>query len=198
MAFLPRRRLVLANARSGSNHTPWPPSQMPWDDEEADAVQDTDAGSQLACQTQEAAVALHQWSQHDIYSTYLGRDFAGSSTLQTGFFDASQAQTAVKNDKEEAGKQNNEGNPYGQDLQAQRGSAAILVSLSLQDYAEMYTFLTKGSDSVQEASAKELALYKLADLRQVPLAVHGLSVNANKDMHGHTNYAWCRSCNCTV
>ena len=49
----------------------------------------------------------------------------------------------------------------------ERVAALEGLTLRLQEYTELHSFLTKDSQVVQPASAKEKALYKLADLRQV-------------------------------
>ena len=163
MAFVPRRRLVLANTQAARAHPPWSTSQMPWDIEEAftDTAQDLDVSSQVACHTQEAAVGWQAISAHE--AQVPGSSFVISDPLQPPQSSTAQAQAHVKAHGPQACQQLLSDTPHNSHIQSQ----IMPVSLTKAEYAEMYGFLTKGTESVQVSSAKEHSLYKLSDLRQV-------------------------------
>lgn len=163
MSYLPRRRLVLASADVRSSHTQWPGSELPWDAEEAcdePAFQEQCFSSQLATYTQGPCVssglrtAAVQFDQEVDTSTQFDNFCSQSQPLcQDSMADDEPVDRAVYS------------------LPSEQLAALENLSLPSHDYAELYHFLTKGSACVQSASAKERALYKLADLRQV-LSMH--------------------------
>ena len=167
MAFVPRRRLVLANTQAARAHPPWSTSQMPWDIEEAftDTAQDLDVSSQAACHTQEAAVRWSAISAHEAQAP--GPSFVMNSLLQPTQSSAAQTQADSDAYDPQACQQLFTDTPHSSHVQPQISSATMPVSLTKTEYAEMYGFLTKGTGTVQASSAKEHSLYKLSDLRQV-------------------------------
>ena len=171
MAFLPRRRLVLASAHVGSTYTNLSTSQLPWDAEEAASFstgQEIGAGSQITCQTQESAVhAAHRFDNP--VQAYQQAGFPDSRTEEQIPCNIVQAPAAsVPRTKD---KPNHLGSPSlaGCCLQPQGNALHVAqMSMTVKEYTEVYNFLTKGTGHVQEASSKEGALFKLTYLRQVP------------------------------
>ena len=163
MSYLPRRRLVLASAESRSYHTQWPGSELPWDAEELcsdPAFEEQYVSSQLAAYTQGPCVS----SEPTASDLHLELELDTSTPFHT---ESSQSQPACQDslaDDEPASLSVHSMPP-------EQLATLKSFSLSPKDYAELYHFLTKGSACVQMASAKERALYKLADLRQV-LSMH--------------------------
>lgn len=157
MAFLPRRRLVLASVHVGSAHTSWPASQMPWDAEEAaleSSAQELDWSSQIACQTQENAVRAEVHWDHDLQDEHQ-EGCPASPMRKEDLSTAAQAFGGTSHYPQSSSHQLLQSDQRGQ------------IGLSFTAYTEVYTFLTKSTGHVQPASLKERALYKLTDLKQV-------------------------------
>lgn len=144
MSFVPRRRLVLASARSAGVHIQWLTSQMPWDAEEAALVDDnqTCTSSENACFTQENALTTQQLA---VYA-----DDNATAQAPDGLHTLPSCDNASS-------------------LQQHLSRAAALEQFTMprEEYSDIYNFLTKGSGHVQDVSTKERALFKLAGLRQV-------------------------------
>ena len=162
MAYLPRRRLVLVTACTVSSQAQWPGSQMPWDAEEQASdivVAEPCFGSQVASSTHEP----YTWSE-DMQAPPDSGQQTRAATSDQQFCSQQQSKQLLCRDSLPASQPEDllTGN-----LPADKLVALKSLTLSLQDYAELYTLLTKGSAYVQTASAKERTLYKLADLRQV-------------------------------
>lgn len=154
MSFVPRRRLVLASARSAGMHTQWSTSQMPWDTEEGAFADDNQicTSSKSACFTQENALTAQQQADWGLQPDHLGCQAVYADHRAT-----------------EHGLHNMPSCDHASSLQQQLTHAAAMDQFVLltEEYSDMYNFLTKGTGQVQEVSAKERALFKLADLRQV-------------------------------
>ena len=155
MSFVPRRRLVLASARSAGVDTQWSTSQMPWDAEEAAFADDNQVctSSRNTCFTHKNALTTQQQADWGLQLDQLGH----------------QAVYAVNKATEHApdGLHNLPSCDHESSAQQHLSHAAALdqLTLSKEGYSDMYNFLTK--DCVQKVSAKERALLKLSDLRKV-------------------------------
>lgn len=162
MAYLPRRRLVLATACTVSSQAQWPGSQMPWDAEEQASdtvIPEPCFGSQVASSTHEP----YTWSE-DMPAPPDFRQQIRAATSDQQFCSQQQSTQLLCRDGLPASLPEKllTGN-----LPADKLVALKSLTLPLRDYAELYILLTKGSAHVQTASTKERTLYKLADLRQV-------------------------------
>lgn len=165
MTFLPRRRLVLASAGNGGrgSNMQWPGSQMPWDAEDnADAFcQASLTSSQIVCKGHgdyvcpEHITAMQSQAQQITVDKFDQRP-------------CSQSRAAPREDTLSVQPEQAESQIIPPEIAAALGS----LSLPAEEYTELYWFLTKGSQTVQPASAKEKALYKLTDLRQVCASWH--------------------------
>lgn len=154
MAYVPRRRLVLANARSAGVHAQWSSSQTPWDaEEDAFAADDQQicANFEAACFTQESALAVNQDknSQPD-HHLVCHVDSRATEQAPSSLHNMPSCEPASS-------------------LQQQCSHAAARDQFTLpqEEYRDIYNFLTKGTGQVQAMSAVERALFKLANLRQV-------------------------------
>lgn len=156
MAYIPRRRLVLANARSAGVHTQWSSSQMPWDaEEEAFAADDQQscANFEAACFTQESALTENQgsyWGSQPDHQLHYYVDSRATEQAPSSLHNMPSCEPASS-------------------LQQQCSHAAARDQFTLpqEEYRDIYNFLTKGTGQVQEMSSVERALFKLANLRQV-------------------------------
>lgn len=188
MTYLPRRRLVLASSGAISSYTPWPGSQLPWDAEEEfsqSGKHDQFIGSQGADFTQEllysgTAPNALQSSQSD-HSASLDKPCDSHFSLQQ----ATELHSATTANRPETCSV--------RDLPASHVAAINSLCLPLQEYTELHHLLTKGFPCAQAASAKERAMYKLADLRQVP----SLWLDTADDI-SKLSVCVCRSCAYTV
>ena len=153
MAYIPRRRLVLANARSAGVHTQWTSSEMPWDaEEEAFAAEHQHCGAtfEAACFTEESASGVCGWgSQPD---PPLVNHVDSRATEQA----PSILRTMPSCEPASSLQQ-----------QCSQAAARDQFTLPQEEYCDIYSFLTKGTGRVQEMSAVERALFKLVNLRQV-------------------------------
>ena len=183
MSFIPRRRLVLASARPAGVHTQWSSSQMPWDAEEGAFADDSQicTSSQNACFTQENALTAQQQADRGLQLDHQAVYGADTATEQAS--DGLHFTTSCD---------------HASELQQHFSHAAALDQFILprEEYSDLYNFLTKGSGHVQEVSAKERALFKLSDLRQVsnldgPLLYLGLDVM--QLLFAGYETAWCDS-----
>lgn len=170
MAYIPRRRLVLAGVHAGSVHAQGFNSQMPWDAEEAasaNVAQELESSSQVACHTQEAVItADHRYAYES--QTHDKARFPDSACPEEDRWTAVQAPECASYGVQQASEKLWSSAQTTHSLPSQSNtSAAAQLTLSLKEYAEIYDFLTRGTGHVQEASTKERALYKLTDLRQV-------------------------------
>ena len=168
MSYIPRRRLILASARSTGRQAQWPASQVPWDDEEAartDDNADVRWESQAACHTQEPAVQMADLASQELQ---LNRQ-AGCSDYRPA--QEGQARMIMSNASELAAQAAHERTlNIGLALALTQAAAVEQFSMPTPEYTEIYNFLTKGTGHVQELSARERALFKLTDLRQVSAA----------------------------
>lgn len=164
MSYIPRRRLVLATTRSAGVHTQWPTSQLPWDAEEAAYAEEQElcTSCEALCSTQEDALNINShidWALQPDHPTTLhavrrAADHAHDSLCNLccykGTVQACEVTASVGN------------------LPQQLSQAVIhQFTLPREEYSDIYNFLTKGTGQVQSVSAKERALFKLTDLRQV-------------------------------
>lgn len=161
MTYLPRRRLVLAGAGSASSDTQWPGSQLPWDAEDEfneNSTYEQCLSSQFAFNTQEPHANYLPTAPSQVQADIpTGQDRQFCSQLH---------QVTELSCPDSLADNKLEGLPI-HSLSADSLAAVKSLNLSSEEYAELYSFLTKGSACVQTASAKERALYKLSDLRQV-------------------------------
>ena len=176
MSYIPRRRLVLASTRSAGVHTQWPTSQMPWDAEEVACADEEElcTSSEMPCFTQETALSTnsqadwglqpdHPASQH---MTSRAADQANDSLYKLSCYDDPVQANACSG--------------HVSNLQQQLSQAVIdQFTLPREEYSDIYNFLTKGTGQVQGVSAKERALFKLTDLRQVDNLYWCLLLNTN-------------------
>ena len=186
MSFVPRRRLVLASARSAGVHTHWSTSQMPWDAEEGAFADDnqTCTRSQNVCFTQENALTVQQQADWGLQLDHLCHkavyaDAKATEQAPDGLYVIPSCDHASSSQQHSS-----------------HAAALDQLILSREDYSDMYSFLTKNSGHVQEMSAKERSLFKLSDLRQVT-NLTGLLLFLGLDMiqlpfAGH-EIAWCVS-----
>lgn len=152
MAYIPRRRLVLANARSAGVHTQWSSSEMPWDaEEEAFAADHQHCGAtfEAACFTQESASGVCDWGSqpdHPLVHVDSRATEQAPSVLHT--MPSYEPACTLRQ-------------------QCSHAAARDHFTLPQEEYRDIYNFLTKGTGQVQEMSAVERALFKLVNLRQV-------------------------------
>lgn len=160
MSYVPRRRLVLASARSAGVPTQWSTSQMPWDAEEVACADEQElCGTfEAPCFTQET-LAWNSQADGDLQPDHPAGHLVSRAAEQAldglcnlcSYDETVQACNANVNS-----------------LQHQRSQAVKdQFTLPSKEYSDIYNFLTKGTGRVQGISAKERALFKLADLRQV-------------------------------
>ena len=167
MSYIPRRRLVLASARSARVHTQWSTSQIPWDAEEIVSADDQElcTNSDATCFTQETALTMTtrqqaDWGlQPDQYPA--GRvDSRAVEQAHDSLDSVHSCELPVK-----ARSPCEHVSTWQQPVSL--AGAVDQFTLPREEYQEIYNFLTKGTGQVQGVSAKERALFKLADLRQV-------------------------------
>lgn len=137
---------------------------MPWDDEEAACAEEQELCTSFEAPnfTREDALNMNSQTDWDLrpdhpttqHVTHRAADQAHDSLYNL---------CSYKEPVQACEATGNVGN-----LPQQVSQAVIdLFTLPREEYSDIYNFLTKGTGQVQGVCAKERALFKLADLRQV-------------------------------
>ena len=153
MSYIPRRRLVLASTCSKGIHDDLTASQMPWDAEEAahdEFDQDLFVSSQVACLAQEGALTAAEQTEWDLQLGQLQ-----ASLIENRETEQTNDRLAIKCSRD-VPPQNWRSCQHHSSTQhaVTQGDNTDRSPLPLNEYSDVYNFLTKGTGHVHEVSVQ--------------------------------------------